>query len=136
MERKFCTHDWCMRVNISLLGICIVDAWLLYRGASGAAAVRSQASFYEHLASGLIDNTFDSRGMRTRTSQENAEEALGTTTSGSGTWRTPASGGGGRTTWHNATDEDPNSSALRAKIRGQRSTCVARGLAVVAGPRT
>lgn len=56
LERKLRTHDWSMRVNITLLGICIMDAWLLYLWARGAAAVMSQASFYEQLASGFIDN--------------------------------------------------------------------------------
>lgn len=45
LERKLGTHDWSMRVNISLLGICIVDAWLLHHGAKGPAASLLQSNF-------------------------------------------------------------------------------------------
>jgi len=65
LEHKLGTHDWSQRVNISLLGVCIVDAWLLHSGARGPASLK-QAAFYEDLASGLIDNTFDSTGARPR----------------------------------------------------------------------
>jgi len=33
LEQKFGTHDWSLRVNLSLLGMCLVDAWLLHTGA-------------------------------------------------------------------------------------------------------
>jgi len=33
LEHKLVTHDWSMRVNLSFLGMCVVDAWLLYSGA-------------------------------------------------------------------------------------------------------
>lgn len=29
LEHKFVTQNWSMRVNLSLLGICIVDSWML-----------------------------------------------------------------------------------------------------------
>ena len=32
LEGKVQVKDWSKRVNISLLAICIVDAWLLYKG--------------------------------------------------------------------------------------------------------
>lgn len=51
-----------MRINLSLLSICIVDSWMLYAGAQGKAADLSQAQFYEDLAEQLIDNTYDSVG--------------------------------------------------------------------------
>lgn len=51
-----------MRINLSLLSICIVDSWMLYGGAQGVAADLSQAQFYEDLAEQLIDNTYDSVG--------------------------------------------------------------------------
>jgi len=69
LEQKLGTHDWSQRLNLSLLGVCIVDAWMLHSGARGPAASRTQATFHEDLASGLIDNTFDSRGWRPRTTQ-------------------------------------------------------------------
>jgi len=61
LEHKLRTHEWSQRVNISLLGVCIVDAWLLHSGARGAAALK-QSKFYENLAGDLIDNSFDSVG--------------------------------------------------------------------------
>jgi len=69
LEHKLGTHDWSQRVNLSFLGVCIVDAWMLHLGARGSAASLKQATFYEDLASGLIDNTFDSTGWRPRTAQ-------------------------------------------------------------------
>jgi len=63
LEHKLGTHDWAQSVNISLLGVCIVDAWLLHSGARGPACLK-QAAFYENLASGLIDNTIDTVGWR------------------------------------------------------------------------
>jgi len=67
LEHKLATDDWSMRVNQSLLGMSIVDSWLLHSGARGAAAILTQKQFYENLAAQLIDNTFDTIGVRART---------------------------------------------------------------------
>jgi len=37
LEHKLLTHDWSMLVNFVLLGMCVVDEWLLYAGAHGPA---------------------------------------------------------------------------------------------------
>jgi len=66
LEHKIGTHDWSQRVNLSLLRVCLVDAWLLHTGARGPSATMKQATFYEELATGLIDNTFDTAGCRPR----------------------------------------------------------------------
>jgi len=66
LEDELVTHDWSMRVNLSLLGMCVVDAWLLYAGARGPAAALIQNQFYEDLAAQLIDNTYESLGLRQR----------------------------------------------------------------------
>eukprot|EP00170_Pyropia_yezoensis_P004870 contig_19818_g4884 len=66
LDHKLVTHDRSMRVNLSLLGIFIVDSWLLYIGARGAAAALTQSRYYEDLAAQLIDNSFDTVGMRPR----------------------------------------------------------------------
>jgi len=66
IEHKLVTHDWSIRVNLSLLGMCIVDSLLLYSGARGAAAGLNQNEFYEDLAEQLIENTFETVGMRPR----------------------------------------------------------------------
>jgi len=50
LENKLVTQDWSMRVNRFLLGMCVVDAWLLYSGARGGGAHRTQNEFYEDLA--------------------------------------------------------------------------------------
>lgn len=66
LERKCITHDWSMRVNLTLLEIYIVDAWMLYMGAREAAAGPTQAEFYEDLAAQLIQNTSYNSGYRSR----------------------------------------------------------------------
>jgi len=75
LELKLATHDWSMRVNLSLLGMCIVDSWLLYSAASGATAILTQKQFYEDLAAQLIDNTSDTVGFRARATS--AAEPMG-----------------------------------------------------------
>jgi len=59
-------------VNQSLLGMCVVDSWLLYSGARGATAALTQRKFYEDLAAQLIDNTFDTAGVRARATPSSA----------------------------------------------------------------
>jgi len=66
LEHKLATHDWSMRVNLSLLGMCIVGSSPMYSGARGATAILTQKQFYEDLAAQLIDNTFDTVGVRAR----------------------------------------------------------------------
>jgi len=73
LEHKLQTHDWSMRVNLSLLGMCVVDSWLLYCGARGANAALTQRQFYEDLAAQLIDNTFDTIGVRARATPSSAQ---------------------------------------------------------------
>jgi hypothetical protein len=79
LERKLGTMDWSMRVNTSVLGMCIVDAWYAYsqctktRGATTSTAEsEKQKDFYSFLAEELIDNAYDSVGRRNR---ENATDA-------------------------------------------------------------
>jgi len=54
IEKKLGTLRWDMRVNLSLLSMCIVDAWLLYKGAT--LTTEGQKHFYEKLSEELIDN--------------------------------------------------------------------------------
>jgi len=75
LENKLVTHDWSMRVNLSLLGMCVVDAWLLYSGARGGRAHLTQNDFYEDLAEQLIDNTFETVGTRARPAPSGAAAA-------------------------------------------------------------
>lgn len=38
LEEKFEVKEWSMRFNTTLLAICIVDAWKIYKGAMGNRA--------------------------------------------------------------------------------------------------
>jgi len=89
LERKLGTPDLSMRLNISLLGIGIVDAWLLHRGARGPAASLLQADFYEKLASEMIDNTLDVTGTRVRAVADGAQQAASVPAYGVGTHLPP-----------------------------------------------
>jgi hypothetical protein len=65
MERKFKTHDWSMRVNMSILAICIVDSWRVWTRINNTETERNgetQKAYYGHLAAELIDNTYDRIG--------------------------------------------------------------------------
>jgi hypothetical protein len=68
LERKYATTSWSMRVNMTHLGIVIVDSWLLCLGDRGAIA-GSQSDFYEELATDLVFNKYDSVGLRRRESE-------------------------------------------------------------------
>jgi hypothetical protein len=73
LVRKIQTVEWHRRVGVSLLGICVVDAWLVFKAAQGRGKDRgAQRSFYEHLSMELIDNTFDTRAGRTKRSSPSA----------------------------------------------------------------
>jgi hypothetical protein len=65
LERKYNTQDRSIRVNRSLLGTVIVDSWL-YASARGLLRSMKQRTFHETLALELIDNAFDSVGLRAR----------------------------------------------------------------------
>jgi hypothetical protein len=60
LEKKIGTHDWSFRVNCTVLGKVVVDAWLVYSGGRGIRTRMDQREFYEQLAEQLIDNAFDS----------------------------------------------------------------------------
>ncbi len=70
IEKKVGTHDWSFRVSMSLLDICIVDSWLLFTGAEGNRRHMNRRTFYEVLATQLVDNTYDKVNLRRRGSQE------------------------------------------------------------------
>jgi hypothetical protein len=67
LERKYQTQDWSVRINHSLLGMVIMDSWLLYVGARGPLRSMKQRTSYETLALELIDTEFNSVGLRART---------------------------------------------------------------------
>ena len=75
LEKKFEVNDWSLRVNTSLLSMCIVDSWLLYKGSMGARNCRSQKDYYAKLADQLIDNSFDAIGLRNQPCSDNDKPA-------------------------------------------------------------
>jgi hypothetical protein len=64
LETKLKTMNWHMRLNLTVFGMCVVDSFLLMQGTQGDWL--EQRSYYEMLAEQLIDNTFDSVGLRPR----------------------------------------------------------------------
>lgn len=63
LERKLGTKRWDFRLNCSILGIIIVDSWLMYCGVNGAGKELNQRKYYEELATLLIkQNQIDARG--------------------------------------------------------------------------
>jgi hypothetical protein len=60
LERKIETTNWATRVGMSILGMVIVDSWLVYKAATTVQdEVETQAQYYTYLAEELIDNTYD-----------------------------------------------------------------------------
>jgi hypothetical protein len=67
LERKLGTHDWSLRVNLSILGMHIVDTWHAWKGLSLCEDGELENVFYLYLAEELIDNEFDTfTGTRLR----------------------------------------------------------------------
>jgi Transposase IS4 len=58
LKRSLQTHDRSVLVNLTLLGMIVVDSWLLHTGARGPLQTMLQNEFYESPALELIDNNF------------------------------------------------------------------------------
>jgi hypothetical protein len=74
---KFVTHDWAKRVNLSIFGMCVVDAWLAFSQCTESK--ETQKDFYSLLADELIDHNYDNqrgggRGLA-RSLQQNDDDA-------------------------------------------------------------
>jgi hypothetical protein len=62
MEKKIKPHDWAKRVNLTILSMCLVDAWKAYSLIlldKEGQPIEAQKKFYAHLAAELIDNNYD-----------------------------------------------------------------------------
>ena len=70
IEKKLRTMKWSFRVNSSLFAVCVVDAWLLYKGKMGARNHMSPWTFYCKLADQLIANSYDTVELRKRKAPE------------------------------------------------------------------
>ena len=62
LEKKIFVNDWSMRVNCSLLSMCFVDSWLLYKHSLADAEQLEQNSFIVALSHEQIDNKYDTDG--------------------------------------------------------------------------
>ena len=58
LEVKLGTHNWGMRVNLSIFGMIVVDTWLAYSQCTGNTK-ENQKYLYTALSEELIDNTYD-----------------------------------------------------------------------------
>lgn len=88
LEKKFRVKEWSQRVNTSLFAICVVDAWLLYKGNRGTRGTMSPCDFYSRLAEELVDNTYMVPGTRSTTALTSTSDV---TASGIGPHLTPTS---------------------------------------------
>ena len=89
LEKKLEAKDWSFRVNTSLLGICVVDSWLLYDGIYSDRPHLSQRTYYEVLATQLIDNRYCEWNFRPRMAPMDVAENLDELHSGVGVHLTP-----------------------------------------------
>lgn len=62
LEKKVETTNWATRVGTTILGMILVDSWLVFKGAT--RTTESQSEFYNLLAEELIDNTHDEGARR------------------------------------------------------------------------
>jgi hypothetical protein len=68
LERKVKTLFWHRRVNTTIFGMCVVDAYHLMCGSRGlhGTGFTDARSFFNKLAEDLIDNNFETRNLRKR----------------------------------------------------------------------
>jgi hypothetical protein len=67
LENKLPTKEWSRRVNMSIFGMLVVDAWLAFSACTEAD--ETQKEFYSLLSEELIDNTYDAEGLAARRRQ-------------------------------------------------------------------
>ena len=74
LERKLQTTDWSKRVNITLFGMTVVDAYLLMKGCQSFNVLHDPKLFIEQLALELVDNDYDRRTVRASTKKKRSRE--------------------------------------------------------------
>jgi hypothetical protein len=85
LERKLKTHDWSKRVNLTILSMCMVDAWKVWSLITIdelGNPVETQKAFYAHLAAELIDNNYDGVQRRNQSGENTSEAAIRDPTTG------------------------------------------------------
>ena len=70
LETKLKTVQWWRRVNNSLFGMCVVDAYLMANGCQGSDRWRSASDFILALIDDLIDNKYQRRVLRKRSARQ------------------------------------------------------------------
>jgi hypothetical protein len=75
LEKKHKTTVWNRRVNMSIFGMCVVDAYMLMLGCRTQVHNGFQTSkhFFAKLAEELIDNTYELRAHRKRVARAAAD---------------------------------------------------------------
>ena len=64
MEREIQTKSWLFRVNLSILGMSIVDNWMICKATRGSDSIGfSQNEIYEKLAQEFVDNNCDQNSL-------------------------------------------------------------------------
>jgi hypothetical protein len=64
LENKIETHDWSKRVNMTIVGMCMVDSYLAFKQCTGST--ENQKDYYAYLSEELIDNSYDRVGVTSR----------------------------------------------------------------------
>jgi Transposase IS4 len=82
LETKIKTSLWWRRVNLSLFGICIVDAFLLAQASQGPQRWMSATDFFVALVDDLVDNVYDKRNLRKKMDRRAANDGYFGTKSG------------------------------------------------------
>ena len=59
IDRKYGTHEWHVRVNLSIFSIIVVDCWNIKVGVLKDRCDETEDEFYLKLAEEMIDNTLD-----------------------------------------------------------------------------
>ena len=55
IDKCFCTNNWSIRVNFSILLMIYVDTWLLYKACHGESNKHNPKTFFMALAAKLAD---------------------------------------------------------------------------------
>ena len=76
LERKLQTIDWSKRVNVTIFGMIVIDAFLLMKGCQSFSVLFDPKLFIEQLALELVDNDYDRRSLRRSTKQSREVDVL------------------------------------------------------------
>ena len=89
LENPVEVREWSFRVNCTLLSVCIVDSWHLYKCEREGRSNMKPHEYYGTLAEELIDNSFDRVGLRERNSPLDATSAASKEQATSGAYEHP-----------------------------------------------